>query len=258
MRDGNVLMTRRRALEMLGAIGSGCLVTGILRSSPAAPAPTQVPTGAPCALTPALTEGPFFVDERLERSDLTAGTGDAGVVNGLPLQLLINLNSVEGPGCRPLAGVQVDVWHANASGEYSDEYVGMGQGSTEGQTWLRGYQTSDAVGRVAFRTIYPGSYSGRAVHIHVKARMFDAAGHNATYEFTSQLFFDDTVNDIVMARPPYSLRGSRRTRNAQDFVYGNNSSLLVDLAPMPGSSPGYIATATLGLALIPRPKMSAV
>jgi protocatechuate 3,4-dioxygenase beta subunit len=166
----------------------------------------------------------------------------------LPLQLIIRVNSVRGTACLPVAGVQVDVWHANASGEYSDAHAGMGQGSTEGQAWLRGYQTSDADGSVAFTTIYPGAYGGRTAHIHVKARLFDAAGHT-TYEFTSQLFFDDAVNDIVMAKAPYSARAARRTRNAQDFLYRNNANLQVDLAPLADPGKGYIATAALGIVL---------
>ncbi len=243
------LPTRRRTLGMLGAIGAGCLATRALHSDFAAAAPAAAGSRASCTLTPALTEGPFFVDERLNRSDLTAGATRAGIVDGLPLRLFIDLSSVRGAECRPVAGVQVDVWHASARGEYSDERTGVGQVSTKGQTWLRGYQISDADGKVAFKTIYPGSYAGRTVHIHVKARVFNAAG-NATYEFTTQLFFDDAVNDIVMQRPAYSTRGSARTRNAQDFLYGSNDpSRLVDLAPMPGTDPGYIATAALGLTL---------
>jgi protocatechuate 3,4-dioxygenase beta subunit len=243
------LPKRRRVLGMLGAIGAGCLATRALHSDFAAAAPASAGSRASCALTPALAEGPFFVDERFNRSDLTAGATRAGVVDGLPLRLVIDLSSVRGTECRPVAGVQVDVWHASATGEYSDESMGMGQGSTEGQTWLRGYQISDADGKVAFKTIYPGSYAGRTVHIHVKTRMFNAAG-NATYEFTTQLFFDDAANDIVMQRPAYSARGGGRTRNAQDFLYGSNGrGNRVDLAPMPGTDPGYIATAALALTL---------
>lgn len=242
MPDRNIRLARRRALRLLGAIGTGFFATRTLRGELAAAA-TPTVAGTSCVLTPTLTEGPFFVDNRLNRSDLTAGTRNPGVVSGLPLQLVLRLNSVRDAGCSPVAGMQVDVWHASANGEYSD--VGMGQGSTRGESWLRGYQTSDADGKVAFKTIYPG---GRAVHIHLKARMFNAAG-NTTYEFTTQLFFDDAVNDLVMARAPYNARGRRNTRNAQDFLYGDKTNLLADLAPTPDSSQGYVATAALGLAL---------
>jgi len=239
-------INRRRALGLLGALGAAPFVARSLRGGVAHAAPTQIVNGTTCVLTPSLTEGPYFVDERLNRSDLTSNTTNTGVVNGLPLTLNISLNSIKGAGCRPVGGVQVDVWHASAIGQYSDEPAGMGQANTQGQTWLRGYQTSDANGNVAFKIVYPGWYSGRTIHIHVKVRTFNAAG-NTTYEFNSQLFFNEATNDLVMARSTYNARGTRDTRNAQDNIYGNNTSLLVDLAPMPDGTAGYVATATLGM-----------
>jgi len=243
-------INRRRALGLLGALGAAPFVARSLRGGVAHAAPTQIVNGTTCVLTPSLTEGPYFVDERLNRSDLTSNTTNTGVVNGLPLTLNISLNSIKGAGCRPVGGVQVDVWHASAIGQYSDEPAGMGQANTQGQTWLRGYQTSDANGNVAFKIVYPGWYSGRTIHIHVKVRTFNAAG-NTTYEFNSQLFFNEATNDLVMARSTYNARGTRDTRNAQDNIYGNNTSLLVDLAPMPDGTAGYVATAALGLNLDP-------
>ncbi|MGG2339430.1 intradiol ring-cleavage dioxygenase, partial [Salmonella enterica] len=94
-------------------------------------------------------------------------------------------------------------------GAYSD----VSANGTVGQTFLRGDQATDANGLVTFTTIYPGWYSGRAVHIHLRARVYDAAG-NTTYNFTTQLFFDDTVTDTVFASGPYNSRGTRDTRNA--------------------------------------------
>ena len=58
----------------------------------------------------------------------------------------------------------VDVWHADAGGDYS------GVGSLQGETFLRGIQTTDANGDAAFTTIFPGWYRGRAPHIHFKVR----------------------------------------------------------------------------------------
>ena len=57
----------------------------------------------------------------------------------------------------------MDIWHADAAGVYSDESVE----GTEGLTYLRGYQVTDANGLVIFKTMFPGWYSGRTVHIHV-------------------------------------------------------------------------------------------
>ena len=184
-----------------------------------------------CALSPAMTEGPFFVDGELERSDITAGAAHAAVTQGVPLAIEIAVVNARG-ACAPLAGVRIDIWHADASGRYSD-------GAPRGERFLRGYQVTDATGNVSFRTIYPGWYPGRAIHIHVKARKGGA-------EFTSQLFFDDAVNEKIVARPPYDTHGTRFTRNARDGIFreGRSGALLVDLAPRTN---GYLGKATLGL-----------
>jgi protocatechuate 3,4-dioxygenase beta subunit len=242
---------RRRVLAAVGALGAVPFVTRALGAVPlvtrelglnvASAAP--VVTAKSCVLSPAMMEGPFFVEAGLNRSDLTSGTTKPGVVQGVPLILDIDLASVQATGCLPIAGMQVDVWHADASGEYSGGASGAGQA----QAFLRGYQVSDANGRVTFKTIYPGWYPGRTIHIHVKARLFNATG-NTTYVFTSQLFFDDAVNDKVMAMPPYSARGTRNVRNAGENIYGNTTRALVDLRPADGPR-GYLGAVTLGLRL---------
>jgi protocatechuate 3,4-dioxygenase beta subunit len=238
---------RRRLLAGLAALGAAPIVTRGGHFSLASAAPNPTINAASCVLTPAMMEGPFFADVRLNRSDLTTGATSAGVVQGLPLTLNIDLASVHSTGCLPLAGMQVDVWHADATGEYSGVAGGAGQSNAAAQAFLRGYQVSDANGRVMFKTIYPGWYPGRTIHIHVKARRFNAAG-NTTYVFTSQLFFDDAVNDKVMGTPPYNARGARNVRNAGENVYGNNTRAMVDLRPAEGAR-GYVAAVTLGLRL---------
>lgn len=238
-------LTRRRLLGALGAVpltARGPLFT----DANAAPKPSVADVG--CVLSPAMTEGPFFIDERLNRSDITSGTTKAGVVQGLPLLLHIDLRSVLATGCLPVAGMQVDVWHADATGDYSGASDGADRSGKLGHAFLRGYQVSDASGRVTFRTIYPGWYYGRTVHIHVKARFFNPAG-NATYDFTSQLFFDDASNDRVMALPPYNARGTRGVRNDRDGISRGGASALASLSAPADGARGYVATATLGLKL---------
>ncbi|HQR12329.1 MAG TPA: intradiol ring-cleavage dioxygenase [Casimicrobiaceae bacterium] len=238
-------LTRRRLLGALGAVS--LTARGMfVGDGKAAPAPSVA--GLSCVLSPAMTEGPFFIDERLNRSDLTSGTAKAGVVQGLPLLLHIDLRSVQATGCLPVAGMQVDVWHADAMGDYSGVSEGAGRSGKLGNAFLRGYQVSDASGRVTFRTIYPGWYYGRTVHIHVKARLFNAAG-SATYDFASQLFFDDESNDRVMALAPYNARGARSVRNDRDGILRGGTSALVNLTAPADGARGYVATATLGLKL---------
>jgi protocatechuate 3,4-dioxygenase beta subunit len=159
-------------------------------------------------VTPAETEGPYFVDERLNRSDITTDPSGGAAGSGVPLTLIFNVARVNSTSCSTLGGAQVDVWHCDALGVYSD----VSAENTVGQRYLRGYQVTDAQGMVRFQTIYPGWYSGRAVHIHFKIRTF--SGSQKTYEFTSQVFLDDSVTDEVYKQAPYNSRSSRNTRNA--------------------------------------------
>jgi len=188
-----------------------------------------------CILTPELTEGPFFVDEKLNRSNIIAGQ------QGLPLNLNINVYNANSQACSPIHDVHVDIWHSNAQGIYSDvNFLG-----SAGESFLRGYQVTDSNGKVTFQTIYPGWYMGRTPHIHLKARVFNGSGEEAV-EATTQLFFDDSISDQVYAsNAPYNNRGGRRLRNSQDGIYGGRSSLLV---PLKGSvTKGYSGTISIGI-----------
>lgn len=169
--------------------------------------------------TPELTEGPFFVDTRLNRADLVGETDRRWVTEGLPLRLRLTVYELDGEVGTPLPDAMVDVWHADAAGVYSGEPSSQIQREdTRGQSWLRGFQMSDRDGRAEFRTIYPGWYIGRTIHIHFKVRILDEQ-QRATYDFTSQLFFAEEQNDAVLARPPYDARGQRRVRNERDGIY---------------------------------------
>lgn len=224
---------RRRILAGLSALP---LAAGAARF-----ATVEAATG--CVLSPLMTEGPYWVDEKLNRADLTTGTTRTSVTQGLPLTLGITVLGMAPAACTPAAGVQIDLWHCDAIGAYSD----VAANATVGQTFLRGYQTTDANGVATFTTIYPGWYSGRTVHIHLRARVYDAAG-NTTYNFTTQLFFDDTVTDTVFAAAPYSSRGTRDTRNARDSIYGNQTSALLALTR---TAAGYAGAITIGLSGLP-------
>jgi len=194
---------------------------------------------AACVLTPELTVGPYFVDERLNRSDLTTNTTDTNVTNGAPLALSIYIMEYGSSAYTPLAGAQVDVWHADAAGVYSDESVE----NTVRQGFLRGYQLTDSNGLAAFKTIFPGWYSGRTVHIHVMIRTYSSSG-GKTFEFTTQLFFDPALTLTVMAKAPYNTRGNPDTTNATDNIY--NSETLLSLKSASSGS-GYTTSITLGV-----------
>jgi protocatechuate 3,4-dioxygenase beta subunit len=216
-----------------------------------------------CSLTPSLIEvestpqqieGPYFVDERLERSDVRSDSSDGSVEGGIPLHLAINIYDIDNAGsCIPLRNAQVDIWQANSQGLYSDIAI-LG---TEGKKFLRGYQLTDSNGTVKFTTIYPGWYEGRALHIHIKIRTFNGA--EKTSEWTSQFYLDDSISDQVQSQPPYSNHGPRPFTNNQDSFYtgpstdgmvknNSGSQLMLHLRKVDvGGKLGYLGTFDVGL-----------
>jgi len=228
---GRESLTRRQALRWIGAAGAVSFV---------AVARPRGASAASCSVTPAETEGPYWVDELLERSDIRTDPSNGSVRPGIPLQVNLNVLRAD-DGCTPASGVQVDIWHCDAGGLYSDEAAN----GTVGRKFLRGYQTTDTSGAVHFTTIYPGWYSGRTIHIHFRIRTF--SGSTTTTNFTSQLFFDEAVNDQVLAQAPYNTRGARDTTNASDMIY--NASTLLALSA--DGSGGYVGTFDVALDGLP-------
>ena len=165
-----------------------------------------------CVVVPALTEGPYYVNEKLERSDIRIDTSDGSTVPGSVLRIDWVVSQVSGTACIPLEGVLVDVWHCDALGVYSDV------GSAQGHDFLRGYQHTDANGLATITTIYPGWYQGRAVHVHFKIRT-DPAATSGGFEFTSQLFFDDAFSDQIYSQGVYASKGAHDVKNAADSIY---------------------------------------
>lgn len=197
-----------------------------------------------CVVRPELTEGPYFVDGQLNRADIRVDPSDNSVKEGVPLVLTFAVSQVANNACTPLAGAMVDVWHCDAAGIYSG--VNDPNANTSGQMWLRGYQLTDEHGLAEFLTIYPGWYSGRAVHIHFKIRTPGPNGQ--TYDFTSQLFFDEAINATVFGIPPYASRGLANVPNASDGIYRNGGDQLL-LTPTTIEE-GYAARLDIALDLV--------
>jgi protocatechuate 3,4-dioxygenase beta subunit len=230
------ITSRREALAVLGTAGAAMLAGRSLWSSAAEHAPA-------CIASPEQTEGPYFVDERLNRSDIRSDPADGSVSEGLPLTLKLVISAVTGGKCAPLAGATVDLWHCDAAGIYSD--ARDRQFNTIGKKFLRGYQVTDARGSVSFSTVYPGWYEGRTVHMHFKVR--GPAGSKRGYEFTSQFYFDDAVTDRVHSRSPYIVRGRRTVRNGGDGIFGDGGRRL--MLPVVETDAGYAANFNVGLKL---------
>ena len=243
------LLTRREALGILGATGfmiltgcrpSGRPMTDTARAASLPATPRGVASGgsATCVVRPELTEGPYFVDERLNRSDIRSDPANGAIKPGALLELTFNVSRFA--ACTPLAGMIVDLWHCDHAGVYSDA---RDRGfTTTGQKFLRGYQTTDANGIARFTTIYPGWYRGRTVHLHFKIR---SALTGRGEEFTSQLFFDDALTDVVFSKPPYVGKGVRDVRNSDDGIFNESGGqLMLDLRQ---KGQGYAGTFNVAL-----------
>jgi protocatechuate 3,4-dioxygenase beta subunit len=154
-----------------------------------------------CVLTPELTEGPYYVAGERVRRDVR--DGKRGAI------LLLGIKVVNARTCKPIGKASVDIWHCDAAGNYSS-------GS---EHFLRGVQRTDSSGVATFKTIYPGFYPGRAVHIHVKVHV----GGNVVH--TGQLFFPPATTRTVYAKAPYRAHGTEPdTPNPQDAIYRNGGS----------------------------------
>jgi protocatechuate 3,4-dioxygenase beta subunit len=220
-------MHRREIL--LGAMGASLGAMWGLRS--------QAATRGTCVLTPTTSEGPFYFDAKLVRSNIVDGCA------GVPLELAMTV--VKFRGCAPIKGARADVWHSDADGLYSGYSDQRGTGDVPasartGRTFLRGTQFTDDSGTVVFQTIYPSWYVGRTPHIHFKVFV----GNNEVV--TNQVIFPEDVNTEVFKQPPYrDHKGVRDTFNANDRVLrGDRSGVLCAAAR---AAEGYRATLVVGV-----------
>src|SRR3954449_5411022 len=111
----NSIQSRREIIRLLGGSAAWWMATSLLPWPKAAAA-----QGDSCVVRPEQTEGPYFVDERLNRSDIRSDPADGRVKPGTPLDLSVVISRTHSDGCRPIEGAQVDLWHCDALGVYSD------------------------------------------------------------------------------------------------------------------------------------------
>jgi protocatechuate 3,4-dioxygenase beta subunit len=256
------ILTRREVLALLGASGTAaflaaCTPAGSASQVPDASASASAGASASasaaasagssnavgsalpaCVVAPELTEGPYYVDAELERSDIRTNTSDGAAAEGAPLTIDWIVSQADGSACMPMEGVIVDVWHCDALGVYSGVQGDSGN-------FLRGFQRTDAAGKATFQTIYPGWYQGRAVHVHFKIRTDPEA--DAGFEFTSQLFFDDDLSRRVYATGVYAQKGAQDMPNESDGIF--NQSGGATLLSVEQEGEGYKATFPIAVQL---------
>jgi len=224
--------TRRKALALLA--GAAASIGAINR-------PRAAQSNSMCVVRPRAIEGPYFVDNTLNRSDIRSDPRTGLVKHGTPLRLTFRVSQMDGGRCFPLHGAQVDVWHCDADGLYSD--TKDWQASTVGLQFLRGWQPTDLKGIATFSTIFPGWYPNRTVHVHFKIRT-DPQEKNGR-EFTSQIYFDDELTDSIHEQPAYAAHGVRKVRNNRDLLFLFRGERLV--LPLREDKRGYAGTFDIAL-----------
>jgi protocatechuate 3,4-dioxygenase beta subunit len=188
-----------------------------------------------CAVSPSETKGPFPIKTPAQlvlaniKSDRT----------GIALLMNITIQN-KSNNCAPLSGVLVDVWHCDKDGNYS-EYGGTQMQTTNYTNvhFLRGRQTTDSNGKVAFITIYPGWYPGRAPHIHVE--VLTASGSSL---LVTQMAFPENVSSQVYGSALYVGHGQADTSNTRDGIFSD--SINNELATVTGNLvDGYTLSHTI-------------
>jgi len=223
--------SRRQMIGFLGAAGAG-----LLRGTSDAHA-AQSPTAGMCVVRPRHIEGPFYVDVGLNRSDIRSDPRTGIVKPGTPVRLTFRVSQLNNGRCVPLSNAKVDLWQCDADGLYSD--TSDWQASTLGQRFLRGYQLTDRKGLMTFTTIFPGWYPNRTVHLHFKIRTEEMK------EFTSQIYFEDDLTDLIHAHPAYANHGVRKVRNNRDLIFLFRGDRLI--LPLREEKRGYAGTFDIAL-----------
>jgi protocatechuate 3,4-dioxygenase beta subunit len=116
---------------------------------------------AACVATQSDGLGPFYVKDAPTQNDLCASVGNNERLN-------VSGRILGAPDCRPLAGAVIEIWQADAKGEYSQV---ARERKDDPRCLLRATLNSGADGRYAFRSVLAGEYPGRPSHIHYRVSM---------------------------------------------------------------------------------------
>ncbi len=179
----------------------------------------------PCTMLKDSVEGPFY---------FCTNPGSADIARELPgAPLVIALRAVNAATCQPIADAVIDVWHCDALGLYSGHDLAVDEATretshtppTNHSRHCRGALRTDADGIAEFRSIYPGYYVERAIHIHFKVHI----GQRAF--LTNQAHLPEAVNAAVLDSAPYNLpRKFPRIANAQEADWGLPTMKIVERA----------------------------
>jgi len=267
------------AVGAAGTLAASGAFAGEKSTAAASASSTSTAAQACYKLTSETTEGPYYIDADKIRQDITEDR------EGIPLTL--QLKVIDSESCEPVADAAVDIWHCDALGIYSGyESLSTGGGGTaptdapsgtptgeppsgaptggtgggvheeptDDERYLRGTWRTDRQGRVTFRTIFPGWYRGRTVHIHTKVHV-DGEWTDAGYEgghtcHTGQFFFDEESVLACAEVEPYSTSTTERTTLTEDTIYdqsGTTGGLLKLKYNKKNIAKGVIGSLTMGV-----------
>ncbi|KUF91197.1 LYR motif containing protein 1 [Phytophthora nicotianae] len=178
-----------------------------------------------CILEPEVTQGPYYVNGELIRSDIRED--QEGVDLYAEVQI-IDVNT-----CEPVQGLYLDFWHCNTTGVYSG-IVASGNGDSSDttnvdKTFLRGLTPTDEDGVASYTSIFPGHYTSRATHIHILGTYNGTLLENNTYSggyasHVGQLFFDQDLISEVELTAPYSTNTQEVTANGDDSILSEEAA----------------------------------
>lgn len=148
--------------------------------------------------------GPCLFGLRDHREDISEGE------LGLPMVFAFKILRAN---CTPAPGITVELWHTNCEGFYSGNTTGstyLGPNWNIGgictnnnqramtTKWHRGSQVTNTNGEVYFKSCFPGWYSGRVNHVHVRC------SENGTQLFFTQFAWTDALcKEIHVNHPEY-------------------------------------------------------
>ncbi|OBR02774.1 Protocatechuate 3 [Colletotrichum higginsianum IMI 349063] len=224
-----------------------------------------------CVLTPEVTRGPYtWPQSQMLRQDMSEDQA------GVPLYLDIGVLNVN--TCEVMPDVLVDLWHCNATGFYSSfihhnpntpfleliDQLNVTLGPdmdihTDDTTFLRGIWPTDANGIMEMKTVFPGFYVDRTIHIHALVHTDWTVRSNGTVVASNivssgQLFFDEDLSRQIMALEPYIGHTEiNRTTNDIDTIFADefagswNPNMVVE--PLDGEdvTKGMLAYITIGI-----------
>jgi hypothetical protein len=200
-----------------------------------------------CQAKQETTVGPYPNIDPLQRRDIRGNTtGTTTPKEGVQLTLRMRVLDLDN-GCAPISGAVVDIWQCDAVGVYA----GYSSFGTTGQDFCRGYQITDAQGMVEFLTIFPGSYTGRAIHIHFSIQGSpsnlspNANGSSLPAIAVAQLYFLRSVADDVFNAMPIYKMGAAITPNESDGIFGGGGKDLVVKMTKNGSA--YVGEIDVGM-----------